>query len=396
MTNKIIDYLQDKKICILGYGAEGQSSHAFLKRHLPDKDVVIRDIKTDGEGYLDNLGEFDVILKSPGISFKFVDISEFEDKLSSQVELFLRFAECEIVGVTGTKGKSTVVSLLYAVLQANGVPSLLLGNIGAPIFDHLDEISADTVVVAELSSHQLEFVQHSPRISALTNIFPEHLDHYKSFEHYAAAKDNIWKFQKEDGIFLDGRLPKYSEGLDELDAKLPKRKVLGRHNLVNIKIVMELAEILGLDEEKCLTAIEEFAGLPHRMEHFADIDGVAYYDDSIATIPQAAIGCVTALGDVETLILGGMDRGVSQEPLIEFLLEGTIKNVICLPETGRYIAQKVQRAHFVETLEEAVAIAKEVTERGKCVLSPAAASYGYFKNFQDRGNKFKELVMEKP
>jgi UDP-N-acetylmuramoylalanine--D-glutamate ligase len=393
VIEKIAEFLKEKKVCILGYGVEGQSSHVFFQTYLPNADVTIRDIKKDGAGYLDNLNQFDIILKTPGISFKDMDIDSFKSKISSQVELFLTFADCEVIGVTGTKGKSTTTSLIYAVLQENGVHSLLLGNIGAPIFSHLEEITSDTVVVAELSSHQLEFVRHSPRISVITNIFPEHLDHYESFEHYAAAKEKIWNFQGSDGIFFDGRKIEDWE-LDAVDERVPNRKLLGRHNLVNIKLTLEVAGVLGLDVVKSLKAIENFEGLPHRMEHFASINGIDFYDDSIATIPQATIGCVEALGDVTTLIVGGVDRGVGQEPLIELLARGVVKNVICMPDTGRYIVEKLPDAHFVQTLDEGVKVAKEVTKGGKCVLSPAAASYGFFKNFQDRGNTFKALVQE--
>lgn len=445
MINDLIEYLRNKKMLILGFGREGQSTYKLIRKHLPDKELYIADQKEnfyaehdflsndkncifiDGESYLDNLEDYDVIIKSPGISFVEVDTTKLHSKIKSQLEFLLEFFNVRTIGITGTKGKSTTSSLIYKMLQDQDVKSLFLGNIGIPIFDYLDDIESDTTLVLEMSSHQLEFVEHSPNIAILLNVAEEHLDHYKSFEEYAKAKCNIYKFQKEDDYFLynidnevlqrlvkspNSKTYKVSINGNEdgniilkenevcingknVYSKDEPRNLLGDYNLNNIMFVIGVSEILGLDLEKTKKSIGEFKTLAHRLERVGEFDGVTYYDNSIGTIPMATIEAVKALKDVDTLIIGGMDRKVDFTDFIKFLNECDVKNVICMPKTGHDIAKhlKNEKKHIVQTLEEAVEVAKKVTAKGKiCLLSPAAASYGFFKNFEEKGNRFQYLV----
>lgn len=445
MINDLIKYFQDKKILILGFGREGQSTYKLIRKYLPKQQLYISDKKENfqnnfeflnndnyitcisGDNYLDNLNNYDIIMKSPGISFAYMNTKEYSDKIKSQLELLLEFFDNYTIGITGTKGKSTTSSLIYKILKDQDVKSLFLGNIGVPVFDYIDSIEPDVILVLEMSSHQLEFMKHSPNIAILLNVFEEHLDHYESFNQYAEAKCNIYKYQKENDYFLyniDNKtlnsMVKETNGTTykvsfkgEPDSNIylkenqifinnkpiydinEKRNLVGDYNLNNIMFVLGVSEILKLDINQTIKSISNFKTLEHRLEFVGIYDDISYYDNSIGTIPMATIEAVKALKNVDTLIIGGMDRGLDYSDFIEFLNNSDINNIICMPKTGHDIAKKLkkERCYVVETMEEAVDTAKKVTQKGKsCLLSPAAASYGFFKNFEERGNKFKELV----
>ena len=445
MITDLINYFKEKKIIILGFGKEGQSTYKLIRKYLPNQELFIADqkenfqegfefLKNDensifigGNKYLDDLDEYDIIMKSPGISFAYMDASKYIHKIKSQLELLLEFFNNLTIGITGTKGKSTTSSLIYKVLKDQDKKCILLGNIGIPVFDYIDSIDQDVILVLEMSSHQLEFMKLSPNIAILLNIWEEHLDHYESYMQYAEAKCNIYKYQKESDFFLYNidndmlnKLVKNPQaktfkvsisGKEEsniylkddivfindkrLYSKSEKRNLVGDYNLNNIMFVLGVSEILKLDNDKTIKSISEFKPLEHRLELVGEFDGVFYYDNSIGTIPMATIEAVKALKNVDSLIIGGMDRGVDYSDFIKFLNESEIGNIICMPKTGHDIAKSLNpsRCHIVETMEEAVKVAKKVTKKGKsCLLSPAAASYGFFKNFEEKGNLYKELV----
>jgi len=446
MIEKIIEEIKNKKICILGFGIEGKSTYNFIRKHLKNIPIEIRYIKENGEeksflekdnnlkfiineNYLEGLEEYDLIFKSPGISLKDIDTKGIEEKLISQYDLFLKNTDNYTIGITGTKGKSTTSSLIHKVLEEQNKKTYLLGNIGTPIFDLIDTIEKDAIVVLEISSHTLEFAKHSTNIAILLNIFEEHLDHYKNFEGYALAKINLVKNKKDVAIFnldnenINNLYDNYSnedfgitinnnkktnQTISLNDNKIyyndkflydanQDRNLKGKHNLNNIMFVLAVSKILNLDIQKTISTINSFNPLEHRLEYVGKFDGVEYYNDSIATIPEATIESINALEKVNTLIVGGNDRGVDQTELIKFLISSEVENIICLQKTGEYIQEGLKETDknvkLVNTIEEAVTTAKEVTKKETiCVLSPAASSYGYFKNFKERGNKFKELV----
>lgn len=445
MIKDLISFLKNKKILILGFGREGKSTYNYIRKYLNDKKIYIADMQEDlldkneflkkdnniecicGKEYLNGLENYDIIIKTPGIALVNMDITNFKDKIKSQLDLFLEFCDNKTIGITGTKGKSTTSSLIYSVLKAQNKNALLLGNIGNPIFDYIDEITEDTYIVIEMSSHQLEFTNNSPNISIITNLFPEHLDHYNSYNEYLEAKFNIFKFQKENDYFLydydNNELKEritytnsiqYKVSFNEkyADIKIQNnmivikdkeiydinspRNLLGDYNLKNIMFVLGVVDILNLDINQAVKTISEFKTLKHRLEFIGEINGVKYYDNSIATIPVATEEAIKALKDVDTLIIGGMDRGIDYSEFAEFLDKCDVKNIICMPDTGHKIAKmmKKNKCIIVNTLEEAVKEASLKTEKEKsCLLSPAAASYGFFKNFEEKGDKFKELVM---
>lgn len=455
MIEEIIKFLKDKKIAILGFGVEGKSTYNFIRKYLPNQQIdilvkssgdnlssdadfikVTKDKFTnfiEGENYLDNLEQYDIIMKSPGISFKNIDISKFEEKIFSQLELFLEYTKSFTIGITGTKGKSTTSSLIYEVIKNQNKDVELLGNIGIPIFDEIDKIKNNTITVLELSSHALQYVKKSPNIAILLNIYEEHLDHYKSYEEYGNAKFNIFKFQNEKDVAIFNlenseiikrqypfKKKDYAITINNVSNNLTentiyingeyvycngekiyninnKRKLKGNHNLNDIMFVFAVSNILGLDIQKASETINEFNPLEHRLEYVGTFDNVDYYNDSIATIPEATIESVKALENVNTLIVGGNDRGVNQENLIKFLAESKIENIICMPKTGEYIYdglnKTTRKVVKVSDMKEAVELAKKLTKENTiCLLSPAASSYGFFKNFKERGNMFKEYV----
>lgn len=355
-----------------------------------------------------------------------MDIAEYADKITSQLELLLEFFDIFTIGVTGTKGKSTTSSLIYQMLQDQGKKSVLLGNIGIPVFESIEKLEKDTIGVLEMSSHQLEYMKKSPNIAVLLNIFPDHLDHYNSYKEYAKAKCNIYKYQKETDYFLynvdnetiqkvleqvKGKAyPVSFEGKEAskiyfknykvfFEDKLiyntqEPRKLVGDYILNNIMFVLGVSEILGLDVRKTANTINQFEPLRHRLQLVGNFNGVDYYDNSIATIPEATIEAVKALKNVDTLIIGGMDRGIDYTELIAFMNKSEITNIICMPKTGHDIAENLKKkTYLVNSMEEAVETAKKVTQKGRsCLLSPAAASYGFFKNFEEKGDTYQKLV----
>lgn len=456
MNNKIADLLRNKKIAILGFGKEGKSSYNFIRKNLGDVFLTIID-KNDilssnpslgddknikvifGDNYLDNLEGFDIILKSPGISFKDIDISGFKDSIYSQLELILYVNRKNVIGITGTKGKSTTSSLIYKVFKDQGKDVYLLGNIGNPILDDVDKFSDDTVLVIEMSSHQLEFVKSSPHIGIILNLYEDHLDHAGSLKHYHANKLNMFKYQDNNDIAIysgdNDYLINYMNSNNYKGVKIKvtknhidddishevilkdnigyfnneaiydgnlKRVLLGEHNLFNILFVMFVTKLYNLDLDLAEESVNNFKSLEHRLEFVGNFDGINYYNDTIATIPNATINGINAIGNVDTLIFGGMDRGINYDDLINFLEGSSVKNLICMPDTGYKIGKIIEKSNslknivFVDNLDDAVDVASHVTKKGKsCLLSPAASSYNCFKNFEEKGKYYKKVIYNK-
>jgi UDP-N-acetylmuramoylalanine--D-glutamate ligase len=302
----------------------------------------------------------------------------------------------------------------------------------------VDDISPSTCLVYELSSHQLEYTRHSPRIAVLLNLYQEHLDAYNSFEEYQLAKMNIAKFQGEDDCFIfnkdDSRINlqvsklkllghafpfSFQDSLDEgcyiqndkmmlasggksrmiFDLKR-KIKLKGDHNLMNIMAATGVCSKLEIDSEIIAEGIASFRGLEHRLEFVGEFNGIKFYNDSIATIPEACMEAVKALGNIDTIILGGFDRGIEYSGLAKFLSTSDVRNLIFTGEAGRRMLHEIrniknanQTLFLVSRFDEFYDIAMEVTRKGSvCLLSPAAASYDEFQNFEIRGKRFKELV----
>lgn len=422
-----------KRAVILGFGREGKIWLDILRGLNVCSEIAVADMNPlelelpdvtpiSGEKYLEMCDEYDLILQSPGVIIKNRFDEETKAKILTQTELLLRLHPCKIIGITGTKGKSTTSSLVHHFLRASGINSMLIGNIGIPPLKRLEEMDENTTAVLEMSCHQLEFVRHSPDISVLLNIFPEHLDHYVDFNAYANAKRNIARFQRENDfavvnsellpletgariitLSFGGEADVKTDGKsifmfgEEIPAEKIRTSLCGKHNVYNIAAALAAAVKAGADAEKCLEALPGFKGLEHRLERVATINGVEYINDSISTVPEAAIAAVNAFDEVDCLILGGMDRGISYDILGDFLSHGVVENVVLLPDTGKRISRLINNPGvnvvFAENMEKAVRISSRLAKK-RVVLSPAAASYGFYRNFEERGRHFKALVNE--
>ena len=446
MKNKIYEYLKNKgSILILGFGREGKSTYNLIRSidsnielGIADlKDITDEEVKNDsnvkfyiGDNYLDACYKYDVIIKGPGVIIKDYLPIDVREKITCQTDLFVKFCSAKTIGITGTKGKSTTTSLLYHILKNLSKKAILMGNIGIPVFDKIDEIEEDSICVMELGCHQLEYMKNSPNISVILNVYEEHLDHYLSMDHYVNSKKNIYRYQNENDYVLLGD----NEYLKDKDIKsnviyegnlndncfykengnlvisinskkdiIPitniKTQLQGEHNLTNILVCLTIISILNLNIEEAIATIPSFKGLPHRMEYVGTFNDISYYDDSIATSIPSVIFAIDTLKNVDTVIIGGMDRGLDYTDLVDYLNKSQVNNILLLPDTNIRINKLFEDVStnknvlMVKNMEEAVKIAKEITNKGKsCLLSPAAASYGFYKNFEERGNHFQELV----
>lgn len=432
MINNLKSKIGTKRIVILGFGLEGQSTLRYLQKNGVENKIVIADQNNEitdhsltqglasitGSNYLSKIQQDDFIIKSPGIPLK----RERPDLIShSQTSLFLEFYRNQIIGITGTKGKSTTSSMIYKILQEQNKNSILVGNIGQPAFDLIDDISEEVFIVYELSAHQLQCVQIGPKMSILLNLMPEHLDFFGTNEKYFRAKLNIFNGQKdEDFSFYHediekryDQLPEVNathtilknESLEYADDKYLKKEdlkyLVGSHHLKNIQAIVELVYYLELDLNQAIESICSFHPLPHRQEYLGEKNGVRYINDSISTIPQSAIQAIKAVEQVDYLILGGLDRGIDYSDLADFLGTQNFKKVFFLGQAGKSILREIREnlidIYFKFQWNEKLQDIKEELlniKSGTVLLSPAAASYDSFKNFEERGNFFRRIFEE--
>lgn len=450
-------------IAIMGLGREGESSYRLLRQLLPQKHIVLVDANAaiaqkplfarnphveyiTGDNYLHvfsgRAAAMGLILKTPGISLK--DFPEMNSlpNLSSQTDIFLQAFGNQIIGITGTKGKSTTTLLVHHLLSAYK-PCVLAGNIGIPFFDVLDEISERSCIVCEFSAHQLEHAHTAPHIGVLLNLYEEHLDHYRNFLDYQNAKMNlagksgdaadsiaagkaaahIFIYNADDALInarLEDRFPNYrtqahfigfspaSKTNFPIDIPQPN-PLIGRHNEANLLAALLAAHAEGVDYARLATRIPSFKPLPHRLEYVGCVEEKHFFNDSISTIPQACIAAVQSIAalpyieDVDCVIIGGMDRGIDYAPLVDFLSQHKVENIAFTGDAGRRICAMLKEKealplHYIveDDYEILVPWAMAHTRKGyACVLSPAAASYDRFKNFAHRGEVFRNLVLYK-
>ncbi|MBP5677950.1 MAG: UDP-N-acetylmuramoyl-L-alanine--D-glutamate ligase [Bacteroidales bacterium] len=471
--------LEGRRILIAGYGREGKSAERLIQRLVPEANYVVADgneqIATEATK------DYDLIIKSPGVPMRVLTSSSpklgegdrrsavVEECVTSLTDLFLQVYGDLTIGITGTKGKSTTASLIHHLLPG----SILAGNIGIPLFDILNDLREDSIVVAELSCHQLENIHRAPHIAVLLNLFQEHLDHYDNYMGYKMAKMQIALKQHEgdhffyctDNAELCDMVRNLKSGINSClhpytiqDVSDEERQLLeafpleGEHNKSNALVACRVAcytllsqwqaaaSSPGLGEqlkvtssspklgegdrreavvEECAKLLATFKGLRHRMEKVGCYKGITWYDDSISTIPEAAIAAVKALGRVDTLILGGFDRGIDYTPLVDFLNEHPINNLVFVGAAGRRIYQ--QLSTFLPALQALSTVesknnpaknfqlstlieddytkivpwcAGHTPQGGVVLLSPAAASYDAFKNFEHRGDFYREQIIK--
>lgn len=451
LRKEIAAFVRRREVLILGFGKEGRSTYKTLRRYMPDINICIADqnesifsdidLKKDsklsfklGANYMDALSQYPLVFKSPGISFKNY-FPPKQQQITSQTDLFIELFHSQIVGVTGTKGKSTTVSLIYHLLKSVKRKVIVVGNIGLPALEVLQDIDEETIIVYELSSHQLEYVHQSPHIAVFLNLFEEHLDHYNTYLDYQRAKANITKYQSKsdfliynrDDVNVNQRINEsgtesqrlcFSAQINtecsfvenqtirlfnamQFKLNLNRIPLLGNHNLLNILAALNICTALNLDIASSVEAIYSFRSLPHRLEWVGVFRGIHFVNDSIATIPEACINAAITFENLDTLILGGFNRGIDYTSLIDYLLKRKISNLILLGEVGTIIRRRLQLENYKGNLfdaadmDEVVEIAFRQTREGAyCLLSPAASSYDAFKNFEDRGDQYKKKVQE--
>lgn len=427
--NAIFKRLRGKRILILGFGREGKSSLAFIQKYMPHAIVGIADknesafkdlnINPDnpvtpnnpklyfGDNYFDAVNDYDIVLKTPGISLlgKNIDLS----KITSQTDLFLEEFHSQIIGITGTKGKSTTSTLIYHLLKESGRDAILAGNIGIPIFDIIERITNKSIIVFELSAHQLQFIHRSPHIGILLNVFEEHLDHFGTFEAYRSAKLNIIKkmgekdwavtngdfcYEADNMMIHSLNYQYYDFGVNWNDSPLK-----GDHNRLNVKAALCAIYAFGIPVDEVISNLYTFQPLEHRQELVGTFGGVTFHNDSISTIPQAAIAAMQTIKNVTFLLLGGFDREIDYTPLIDYLKKNPVPHILYTGKAGTRMFEMLQNAGYqgdiknFKDLNEAFEIIKGLSKPGDvCLLSPAAASYDQYKNFEERGRIFKELA----
>lgn len=413
MFDLILNRLRGKRILVLGFGREGKSSLAFVKKYLPEAVVAVADknqmegVQYFGTSYLEAIYDYDIVIKTPGISLKDVDVKGVE--ITSQTDLFLSQFHSQTIGISGTKGKSTTTSLIYHLLKESGRDAILTGNIGIPCFDIMEQIGVQSIVVYELSAHQLEYVHNSPKVGVLLNVFEEHLDHFGTFERYRQAKFNLLRYMGADdyAVVHDSLLMEtLALGVNnvtfsrmDFDIDEEALPILGPHNLMNAKAALCACEAYGIDARAVISYLYTFKPLEHRLEPVGTFGGVTFVNDSISTIPQAAIAACQTLGRVDFLLLGGFDRDIDYEPLVDYMAEHPVPHLLFTGKAGERMMQLMKARGVVsqrvvyQTMEEAFDyLTSHATPGDVCLLSPAASSYDQYKNFEERGAKFKRLA----
>ncbi len=379
-----------------------------------------------GEDYLDNINA-EIIFKTPGMRPDLPQLEKAKEngaKITSEMELFFELCPCEIFAVTGSDGKTTTTTLIYEILKQAGYTCHLGGNIGRPLIGDILEIKETDKVVVELSSFQLFTMAKSAHTAVVTNLSPNHLDWHKDMAEYEAAKKNIYKFQKENdrlvlnfkneitknmadeakgevlafcdnsGVHLedDKIFVQNTEIMNKTDIRLP-----GYHNIENY--MAAVAAVWGyVKKEDIVTVARTFGGVAHRIEFVRETEGVRYYNDSIASSPTRTMAALNAFDEKLILIAGGYDKKIPFDPIGKKVNE-TVKELVLVGATAEKIKTAVENAGtdtnitIVNSFEEAVNAAKNLAKEGDVViLSPMCASFDLFKNFEERGNLFKELV----
>jgi len=377
-------FLGVENVCILGYGKEGKVTEKYLKKFYPKLKIEILDQARD-KNYLKHQGEFDLAIKTPGIS---------KDKLEipyvTATNLFFSRVKNLTIGITGSKGKSTTASLIYQILKADKRKARLLGNIGNPMLEVLNgKIDPKEIFVIELSSYMLDDIEYSPNVALLLNLFPEHMDYHGGVDAYYDAKDKIFKYQKLGDVAL--KFP-FKEKIPVRDSEIP---LIGVHNQKNIQAAISVARLLGVSKESISDAIKNFKPLPHRLEVVGESSGIKFIDDAISTTPESTIEAIKSIKNIKTIFLGGEDRGYDFKELEKQIRKAKIENIVLFPETGSRILSSTKGLKILKTksMEEAVKFAYRSTPSGStCLLSTASPSYSVWKDFEEKGDLFQKFI----
>lgn len=415
MNFDLPDFVQKDVVFIGRDGREGKSFEKFIQENGQIRTFRFVDEK-DGPNYLDDLKNLDftqtIIVKTPGCPGRFVPAP-----YTTPTEVFFRCArqtQAKIIGVTGTKGKTTTASLLAHILDEAGHHTILAGNMGTPMLDSLKNITDQSIVVLELSSYQLAELQVSPDIAIITNLYRDHIDYHGSLESYWEAKRNVMRYMNTDGmVIFDPHTDIVLHWLAESEAKqlpidveekadLSKSELFGEHNNTNYLLARKVATSLGVDRLTCQSALNSFKPISHRLQIVRKVKGITFIDDAIASQPEAAIAgitaCVREVGPVGCVMLGGQDREYDFTNLVKLLSDLAIPSLVLFPDTGNKIKELLPETYKPKLLEtqdmsQAVNWASEVCPSGSiCLLSTASPSYSLWKDFEEKGDLFQKSV----
>lgn len=452
--------LKSQKVAVIGLGVSNIPLIEYLHQKYADvtvfddreeeklDQIVMNKVKEYGfkfylgKGNLENLKGFDLIFRSPSCLPTKPELVAEKARgaiVTTEIEQLMKMAQCKIIGITGSDGKTTTTTLTYEILKNAGYTVHLGGNIGIPLFTKLNEIKPEDIIVLELSSFQLMGMEVSPEISAITNITPNHLNIHKDYQEYIEAKKNIFKNQNEEGILVlnadneltssckdeangkvimfsskqklengfivdNGIIKECEEGIRRHIIDTKKLKLKGAHNFQNVCTALALTKGL-VDTDNAVKIIKEFSGVHHRLELVRTIDGVEWYNDSASTSPTRGISALNAFSDKEiVLIAGGADKNLDYTPIGKPIVE-KVQCLILIGQTATKIYDAVKKEleiqnknldiHMCETFKQSLDLAKRVAKPGQIVLfSPASTSFDMFKDMYDRGDKFKEEVMK--
>lgn len=429
--------LAGQHIGLLGYGREGQAAVAALRAADPGVDITVLaesgSLPAELPGRLgpfdEHLAEFDILLRSPGVPVLHPALRHYlaaGGRIINPASIwFAERPDVRVIGVTGSKGKSTTSSLLAHLLRACGRRVLLAGNIGVPLLVHLDTDAE--LVVLELSSYQLADLEGRLSLGLITRLFPEHGDWHGDIEHYYASKMRLIELLHGAPLLINARDPvlnRYTQHAPERilgnqspqierrgDAlwqgeleltRLGRLQVMGRHNLDNAALALEAALHLECELDQLIPALETFRPLAHRLEVVAEGLGLRWINDSIATTPHATLAALQALSSAAVvLIAGGHVRPADWSPVLEHCRQQPLAGLVLMPDSGPAIASVFRQSGLiadeavccVDDLPAAVAQAAELAGAGATILlSPGAASFPQFRDFEDRGRQFRGAV----
>lgn len=442
-----------KKVLVFGSGISGIGAVKLLEDHgaeviLYDGNdkldkVAMKEQLGDGVKAEIILGEFpeklidtlDIAVLSPGVPTDLPVVNAMRDKkvaVIGEVELAYAFGKGDVLAITGTNGKTTTTTLLGEIMKAYKEHTYVVGNIGNPYTVAARQMEEDAVAVAEMSSFQLEsIVTFRPKVSAILNFTPDHLNRHHTMEAYVNAKKNIAKNQTaedycilnyedertrefgehidaqviyfssrqklEKGIYLDNGNMIYKNPEEVLACNVDELQLLGMHNYENYMAAVAMAAVYGVPMDIIRKVIRAFKGVEHRIEYVTEKNGVVYYNDSKGTNPDAAIKGIQAMNRRTVLLGGGYDKGSEFTEWIN-AFDGKVKKLILIGATKEKIAADAEKCGFhdyvfADTFEEAVLLAAKTAESGEAVLlSPACASWGMFPNYEVRGDEFKRIV----
>jgi UDP-N-acetylmuramoylalanine--D-glutamate ligase len=418
-----------QKLAIIGFGMEGEILLDFFVKESKENEIWIFDEKLSQEDFEKNdlvklnsnrvflkkdliiPKDFKQIYKSPGVPDFRIQKENPKTQTLELINILFDKIKGKIVGITGTKGKSTISSLIYHILKQNGFEVELLGNIGEfKTLEKYDFENPNKIFVYEMSSYMCESLKkRSPEIAVFSNFYPDHLDYHQSIDNYWKAKLKITEFQTQKDLLIT--IPELVSKI-QTKAKIVSTnsnfnhiptKLFGKHNQINCQLAFLVAQNLGVNSNKILEAIVHYQPLKGRLEKIAKVGKIIFYEDALATIPEATWAAIKAFEqdlvikdpelNLSTLILGGLDRGIDFEKFAKQLKTTKIQNFIIFPTTGKKMVKYINDRNIfcVFDMQEAVKIAYKVT-KGVCLLSTASPSYNLFKNYQDRSQKYRKFI----